>query len=149
MIGLSSPSLDSYILLKDAAGFIIKDLLFLVWSKNSFSLGNLKEFQCKLRDSPRGSQVLLDLSYTHWDNDIIKIDFYNDGLVIADNKQLSVWNQKSINVTNLHTFSLNPEFKTNICATLSTSGQVSFYDLVDMTMVDLPCDNVSYSMFDS
>jgi hypothetical protein len=149
MIGLSSLSLDSYILIKDAAGIAIDNLLLLVWTKNTFAFGNLPEFQAKLRESKRGSQVLIDLVFKQWDNEIIKMEFYNDSVVIADTQQLSVWNQKilsSANVQNLKIIALNPEFKPHICATLSKNGQVSFYDLKDMSKVDLPCENVSCGM---
>lgn len=150
MIGLSSSSLDSYILLKDAAGFTINSKEFLVWSRNSFSFGSVRELD-RLRASPRGSQLLLtDLISKKWDNDILRIDFYNDSLLILDDKALSVYSTRkettinSIGVENLVTFSLNPS-KSNICATLG-SGQVDFYNLDDMTSVTVT-DNVSYSIF--
>jgi hypothetical protein len=149
MIGLSSLSLDSYILIKDAAGIAIENRLFLVWTKNAFAFGNLTEFQSKLRESKRGSQVQIDLVFKQWGNQILKIEFYSDAVVIADTQQLSVWNKNvlsSAHVQNLQTISLNPEFKPHICAALFKSGQVSFYNLKDMTKVDLPCDNVSCGM---
>lgn len=149
MIGLSSLSLDSYILIKDATGISIKDL-FLVWTKTAFALGNSKEFQTKLRESKRGSKVSLDLQFKQWENEIVKVDFYNDSLVIADALHLSLWNQKvlaSVQVKDLKTFSLNPGFKPHICATLFHGGKVAFYDLSVMTKVDLPHDNVTCSMW--
>ena len=149
MIGLSSLSLDSYISVKDAAGICIKDYIFLIWTKNSFSLGDLKEFQTKLRSCTRGSKVEMDLKFLSWENEILKIEFYNDSLLLADKIGLSIWNQKvmsKVGIQNLKSFSLNPEFKPNICATLLDNGAVGFCDLNDMKVVDVPCNNVTCSM---
>ena len=149
MIGLSSLSLDSFISVKDASGICIKDYIFLIWTKNSFSLGNLREFSSKLRGSARGSEVKMDLKFHKWENEIIKIEFYNDSLIIADKVELSIWNQKvlsKVGIQNLKSFSLNPEFKPNICATLTENGAVGFCDLNDMKIMDVPCNNATCSM---
>lgn len=146
MIGLSSLSLDSYISIQDAAGISIKDLLFLVWTKKSFAIGNTREFQSKLRQAKKSSRVSLDLNFVQWGNDIKKIEFYNDSLVIADSLKLSVWKQNtlaSLEFKDLETFAINPEFKPDLCATLTSNGQVSFCYLAAMKRVDLACNNAT------
>ena len=146
MIGLSTLSLDSYLLLKEAAGLIIKNLCFIVWTKNSFSLGDIKELQTQLRLAKKGSKVALDLEFIQWENEIVQIDFYNDSFLIADKNQLSIWAQKIIlNVkVNVKSFALNPQFKPNVCAVLDQNGCLSLYDLSNMTCVTIPTPNITY-----